>query len=41
MFDDATIAAAEAHAARLKIETAALLAVAEVESGGDVTATVN
>lgn len=41
MFDDATIAAAEAHAARLKIEPAALLAVAEVESGGKIFATVN
>lgn len=41
MFDDATVAAAEAHAARLKIDPAALLAVAEVESGGKVTATVN
>ncbi len=41
MFDDATIAAAEAHAARLKIEPAALLAVAEVESGGKVTAVIN
>lgn len=41
MFDTATIAAAEVHAARLKIETAALLAVAEVESAGKVTASVN
>lgn len=41
MFDDATIAAAETHAARLKIEPSALLAVAEVESSGKVTATVN
>lgn len=41
MFDDATTAAAHAHAARLKIEPAALLAVAEVESAGKVTAAVN
>lgn len=41
MFDAETIAAAEAHAARLKIETAALLAVAEVEAAGKVTASVN
>lgn len=36
MFDDATIAAAQAHAARLKNEPAALLAVAEVEAAGEV-----
>ena len=39
--DTATIAAAEDHAARLKIETAALLAVAEVEAAGHVYAVVN
>jgi len=41
MFDTETISAVEAIAARLKIEPAALLAVAEVESNGTVFALVN
>ncbi|WP_164743128.1 N-acetylmuramidase domain-containing protein, partial [Mesorhizobium sp. Z1-4] len=40
MFDDATQRAIAAHAARLNIEEAALLAVVEVESAGHVYATV-
>lgn len=41
MFDTATVAAATAIAERLKIDPAMLLAVAEVESGGQATALVN
>ncbi len=41
MFDDATVRAVEEIAARLRIETAWLLAVAEVESAGKATADVN
>ena len=37
MFDTATIAAATAHAERLEIEPAVLLAVSEVEAAGKVT----
>ncbi len=41
MFDTATIAAAEALAACLKIELVVPIAVAEVDSGGKVPPTVN
>jgi hypothetical protein len=40
MFDDATRRAIASHAARLKFEEAALLAVCEIESGGRLFATV-
>ena len=40
MFDDATVRAVATIAARLKVESAALLAVAEVESGGKAFARV-
>lgn len=40
MFEDATVRAVAAIAARLNVETAALLAVAEVESGGKAFALV-
>lgn len=40
MFDDAPVAAAHAHAARLEVEPTALLAVAEVEAAGYVFAEV-
>lgn len=41
MFDDATVRAAAKVAARLNVEPAALLAVAEVESAGKAFARVN
>jgi len=41
MFDEATVRAAAAVAARLNVELAALLAVAEIESGGKAFARVN
>lgn len=41
MFDNATVQAVAAIAARLNVEPAALLAVAEVESGGKAFARVN
>lgn len=41
MFDNATVSAVAAIAARLNVEPAALLAVAEVESGGKAFARVN
>ena len=41
MFDDATLRAVRSHAARLKIEEAALLAVIEVESAGKAFALVD
>lgn len=41
MFDNATVQAVAAIAARLSVEPAALLAVAEVESGGKAFARVN